>query len=79
MAKYKVDNLVRAKFGGELWHILEVLIQTCESGTQVTYLVKSYRGTMEPGQWETSVKERRIREMEIAYVIDDIPADLVTG
>ncbi len=78
MAKYKMDDLVRAKFGGELWHILEAAEQTCEAGTQVTYLVKSYRKSGQ-GQWEVATKERRVREMEIGHVIDDIPSDLVIG
>ncbi len=87
MAKYKVDDLVRAKFGGELWHILEVLAHTCiagEAGVEAVYLVRAYEkyypiGRMGQGQWDTSAKEKRVREMEIGYVIDDIPSDLVIG
>ena len=90
MAKYKVDDLVRAKFGGELWHILEATEQSCEGGEriQVTYLVRSYRKTKpvvingvtrQEGEWLTASLERKVREMEIGYVIDDIPSDLIIG
>lgn len=74
MAKYKVGDLVKAKFGKETYHILEIGEQTCEAGTQVKYTVKGY--IKMPGEADgkllMAVKELSVREMELGEKVETI-------
>ena len=78
MAKYKVDDVVRAKHGKEEFHILEVLEQTCSGGMQVTYLVRGYLRDIEGAYGKVThmrQKEYRVREMELGEKIETIGGD----
>ncbi len=76
MAKYKVNDTVKAKFGKEQFHILEVLVQTCEGGVQVTYLVRGYTKLENKEIWRLTTKEFRLREMELGEKVEAIGGGL---